>query len=188
MRLKEPRIQPLPDAEFTPQQMAETAHLRERNMLLNITRTMMRRPEAAVAFRPWGAYVYGNNSLPPRQREIVILRTGVLCRSGYEFAQHRWMGMEAGLTAEEVEKTKVGASAPGWSKADILLIKLADELHADQHVSDATWAGLKRHFSDQQCMDAVFAAAGYTQISMILNSFGVQPEEGLAIDPDLTAY
>jgi 4-carboxymuconolactone decarboxylase len=188
MRLTKARITPLPDSEFTDEQRAQTAHLVERKMLLDVTRTMMRRPEAAVAFRPWGAYVFNENSLPPRQREIVILRTGILCRSGYEWAQHAIMGVDAGLTPEEVERVKQGATAPGWSASDVALIKLADELHADQFVTDPTWAELKRHFSDGQCMDAVFAAAQYTQVSMILNTFGVQLDAGLTLDPDLKAY
>lgn len=34
-------------------------------------------------------------------------------------------------------------------------------------------------------MDLVFTVGQYTQVSMILNSFGVQVEEGENLDPDL---
>ena len=34
--------------------------------------------------------------LTPRQREIIILRVGFLCKSGYEFAQHEQGKLEAG--------------------------------------------------------------------------------------------
>jgi hypothetical protein len=37
-------------------------------------------------------------------------------------------------------------------------------------------------------MDVVFTVAQYTQVSMLLNTFGVQLEEGLALDPDLKGY
>ena len=37
-------------------------------------------------------------------------------------------------------------------------------------------------------MDVVFSAAQYTQVSMILNSFGVQLEPHQSLDPDLKAY
>ena len=62
----------------------------------------------------------------------------------------------------------------GWSAADAALIRATDELHADQFVTDATWAELSRHFSEKQRMDVVFTAGQYTQVSMFLNSFGVQ--------------
>jgi alkylhydroperoxidase family enzyme len=53
------------------------------------------------------------------------------------------------------------------------------ELHADAHVSDATWAGLAKHFNTQQLMDIVFTVGQYNLVSMALNSFGVQADPGL---------
>ena len=44
---------------------------------------------------------------------------------------------------------------------------------------------LKTSFTDKQCMDLVFTVGQYTQVSMLLNSFGVQLDAGLALDPDL---
>ena len=38
---------------------------------------------------------------------------------------------------------------------------------------------------DRQRMVIVFAAAQYTQVSMILNTFGIQLDEGLTLDPEL---
>jgi hypothetical protein len=37
-------------------------------------------------------------------------------------------------------------------------------------------------------MDLVFTVGQYTQVSMILNSFGVQLDEGQSLDPDLRAF
>jgi alkylhydroperoxidase family enzyme len=185
MRLDHPRIPPLPEAEWSQAQHAELAQSKERGTVINVVRTLLRRPPAATAFRPWAGYVMFGNSLPPRQREIVILRTGFLCRSGYEWGQHVEFGLQAGLTPEEVERIKAGADAPGWSESDRVLLRMADELHADHFVSDATWADLSRLFGQDQCMDAVFAASQYTSVAMILNTFGVQLDEGMTLDPDL---
>jgi hypothetical protein len=37
-------------------------------------------------------------------------------------------------------------------------------------------------------MDVVFTAGQYTQVSMMLNSFGVQLDEGQVLDPDLRGF
>ena len=50
------------------------------------------------------------------------------------------------------------------------------------------WAELARHFQERQCMDMVFTAGQYTQVSMLLNSFGVQLDEGQVLDPDLRGF
>lgn len=187
MHLSSPRIPPLADSELSPDQAAALEPLRRGPVgPLNIFRTLAHAPAALTAFLAWGNYILSKkNALPPREREIVILRIGFLCRSGYEWTQHHAIGLRSGLTAEEIARIKQGADAPGWSAADAALIRACDELHARQFVSDATWRELNAHFSDKQCMDAVFTAGQYTQVSMLLNTFGVQLDEGQTLDPDL---
>jgi len=187
MRLKEPRFAPLSDAELTPEQ-AEALEPMRPGPVLNIFRTLARAPKALSRFNAWGGYVLSRrNDLPAREREIVILRTGYLCKSGYEFTQHTRIGLQSGLTEEEIAAIKAGADA-GWSAADAALIRATDELHADQFIGEATWAELGRHFSDKQRMDVVFTCGQYTQVSMILNTFGVQLDAGQTLDPDLKGF
>jgi 4-carboxymuconolactone decarboxylase len=189
MRLKSPRIGPLTDAELSPEQQEAVASVSQGRPLLNIFRTLARGPRALTAFLAWGGYILSKkNDLPPREREIVILRIGYLCRSGYEWTQHKRIGLGVGLTEAEIEAIKQGAEAPIWREADKALIRAADDLHHDQFVSDAAWSDLTRHFTEKQCMDVVFTAGQYTQVSMMLNTFGVQLDEGQVLDPDLKGF
>jgi alkylhydroperoxidase family enzyme len=186
MRLSKARIAPLKDDELDAEQKELLSPMAARGHVLNIFRTLARAPHATRGFLAWGNYILSRrNGLAPREREIVILRTGFLCRSGYEWTQHVPIGKHAGLTDDEIMRIKKGAEAPGWSDADAALIRASDELHAGQFITDATWAALGKYFSDKQCMDVVFTAGQYTQVSMILNSFGVQLDEGQTLDPDL---
>lgn len=193
MRLTKARIAPLTDAEMTPEQQELVAPMRGGKgpvggRVINIFRTLIREPNATKGFLAWGNYILSKkNGLPAREREIVILRIGYLCKSGYEWTQHHAIGLRSDLSADDIERIKKGASA-GWSAADAALIQAADELHADQFITDKTWAALTDHFSDKQCMDVVFTAGQYTQVSMILNSFGVQLDEGQVLDPDLKGF
>ena len=98
------------------------------------------------------------------------------------------IGQRAGLTDDEIARIKHGADAPGWSAADAALIRATDDLHRDQFISEATWAELAQHFQRKQRMDVVFTAGQYTQVSMILNTFGVQLDAGQTLDPDLKGF
>jgi alkylhydroperoxidase family enzyme len=189
MHLPRPRIPPLADDQLTREQSEALALATLPSRApLNIFRTLARAPEAMKAFLAWGSYILSKkNTLPAREREIVILRTGFLCRSGYEWTQHAEIGARAGLTAEEIARIKQGAGASGWSAADAALIRACDELHARQFISDAAWSALRGHFSERQCMDLVFTVGQYTQVSMMLNTFGVQLDTGQTLDPDLDA-
>lgn len=187
MRLTSPRIAPLQNAELDAEQQEIVAPMGDR--VLNIFRTMIQAPKAAKGFLAWGNYVLSKkNDLPARERELVILRIGFLCKAGYEWTQHVPIGQRAGLTDDEVARIKLGADAPGWSAADQALLRASDELHHDQFIASETWAALKAHFTDKQCMDVVFTAGQYTQVSMILNTFGVQLDAGQTLDPDLKGF
>ncbi|HEY9218272.1 MAG TPA: carboxymuconolactone decarboxylase family protein [Phenylobacterium sp.] len=187
MRLTAPRIKPVSDAELDADQKELLEPFNGR--VLNIFRTLVRAPKAMRGFMGWGNYVLSRrNELPAREREIVILRIGYLCKSGYEWTQHVPIGERAGLTKDEVARIKTGADAPGWSEADQALLRASDELHHDQFITPATWEALRRCFSEKQCMDVVFTAGQYTQVSMMLNTFGVQLDEGQTLDPDLKGF
>jgi alkylhydroperoxidase family enzyme len=187
MRLTKPRFAPLTDAELTPEQAEALTPMRP-GPVLNIFRTLAHAPKALARFNQWGGYVLSRrNDLAAREREIVILRTGYLCKSGYEWTQHVRIGLASGLSEDEIGRIKAGAEA-GWSAADAALIRASDELHNDQFIGEATWAELGKHFSDKQRMDVVFTTGQYTQVSMILNTFGVQLDAGQTLDPDLKGF
>jgi alkylhydroperoxidase family enzyme len=189
MRLNEARVRPVDMNALTPEQAEVLAPLGVGGVIpagpvLNIFRTLAHAPKALKAFLAWGGYILSQkNDLPAREREIVILRTGWLCRSGYEWTQHVEIGLRCGLTPDEIPRLKAGPDA-GWSAADAALIRAADDLHADQFVSTPTWTALLTHFSEKQAMDVVFTAGQYTQVCMVLNSFGVQLDDGQTLDPD----
>lgn len=189
MRLSAPRIAPLADSEMDADQKDLVAPMAAQGRVLNIFRTLSRTPKAARGFLAWGNYILSRrNDLPPRQRELVILRIGFLCRSGYEWTQHVEIGLRDGLTAPEIARIKLGSAAPEWSPEDRLLLKAAEELHADQFITEPTWLALKTAFSEKQCMDLVYTVGQYTQVCMILNTFGVPLDNGQVLDPDLKAF
>jgi 4-carboxymuconolactone decarboxylase len=186
MRLSKPRILPLSDSDLSEEQRLAAEPLTRGRSLQNIFRTLIRYPIAFSRFVYWGNYVLSRrNSLPPRQREIVILRVGFLCKSGYEFAQHVVFARNEGVTDDEISAVKFGALSENWSSADSLLIEATDELVNNFFVNDRTWAALQEHFTEKQCLDAIYTVGQYVQVSMLLNTLGVQLDEGLILDPDL---
>ena len=88
-------------------------------------------------------------------------------------------GQLFGLTDADVQHIMDGPSATGLSEKDRLLLQATDELHGDAHISDATWEGLTEFYTTHQLMDLVFTVGQYNLMSMAINSFGVQLEEGV---------
>ena len=192
MRLGQPRIEPVDLDRLDADQRAALEPFLSTGggrvgggRILNIFRTLAHAPKALTSFLGWGNYILSKrNALGPRDRELVILRTGYNCRSGYEWMQHRRIGLDCGLTEAEIERIKAGPDADGWSDLDRAMLRATDDLVGDHHISAANWSALA-DLGDKGRMDLVFTVGQYTQVSMMLNSFGVQFEDGAAVDPDL---
>jgi alkylhydroperoxidase family enzyme len=173
-----PRIAPLPESEWD----AETREILQRSASasggrpLNIFATLARHPKLLKRWLVFGAHVLAKSTLPARERELLILRTGFLCRCHYEFHQHTRIGLASGLSVEDIRK--VTLALDGWNGRDRALLRAADELHAGQTISDETWMALRESLSDPQILDLLFTVGQYTLVSMVLNTLGVQIEDG----------
>lgn len=158
-----PRLDPLPSDDGT----------------LNIFATLQHHPDLLRRWLVFGAHVLSKSTLSPRVRELLILRTGWLCRAPYEWGQHVVIARREGVTDDEIERIAEGAEADGWDAVDAALLRAADELHADQCIGDATWHTLAGSFDEQQLLDIVFTVGQYTLVSMALNSCGVERDDGV---------
>jgi alkylhydroperoxidase family enzyme len=192
LRLDQPRIEPVDLDRLDADQRAALEPFLATDggkvgggRVLNIFRTLAHAPKALTAFLGWGSYILSRrNALSERDRELVILRTGYNCRSGYEWTQHKRIGLGCDLSEAEIERIKAGPDADGWNDLDRAMLRATDELTGQHFVTDATWTALAP-LGDKGRMDLVFTVGQYTQVSMILNSFGIQVEAGWEVDPDL---
>jgi alkylhydroperoxidase family enzyme len=174
MRLQTPRVTPLALEELD----AETRERFGSGPVLNIFRTLANHPKLLKRWLVFGGHVLARSTLPPRDRELLILRIGWLCRAEYEWGQHVLIARQSGLSDEEIQRVAKGPDAQGWSDFDRALLRAADELHDDAFISDETWAALAARYDTQQLMDLIFTVGQYNLVSMALNTLGVQPEPG----------
>ena len=178
MRLVRPRIAPLPQEQWSGEVREIMSGLERDGRIFNIFATLARHPALLRRWLVFGNHVLAKSTLPPRERELAILRVGWLCRAEYEWGHHVAMGKEAGVTDIEIRRVSQGASAAGWTPFEAALLKAVDELHADSFISDPTWQALSQRYNEQQLLDLVFTAGQYKLVCMALNSVGVQLEEG----------
>ena len=178
-RVPQARLLPVPESEWTEAHREALGARARGDDTLDVFQTCLRNLELCRNWMAFTNYILSErSSIAPRDRELLILRTGYLCRSDYEWAQHAALGLRIGLTNEELTRITRGPDAPGWTPADATLLRAADELHREQHISDTTWTRLRERFDDRQMMDIIFTVGQYTIVSMYLNSAGVQLEKG----------
>jgi 4-carboxymuconolactone decarboxylase len=178
MRLKQPRIAPLAPGEWDVETREVLEGLRMDGQVYNVFATLARHLKLFKKWLVFGDHTFSKSSLLAREREMVILRMGWLCRAEYEWGHHVAIGKRVGLSSDEIRRVAVGPDASGWDPFEVALLRAVDELHADSFIGDPTWKALAGRYNTEQLLDLIFTAGQYTLVSMALNSCGVQLEEG----------
>ncbi|MCB2061399.1 MAG: carboxymuconolactone decarboxylase family protein [Novosphingobium sp.] len=172
-----PRVPPLAPEQFTKEQaklVGDWTHL-------VFSRVIVRHPEMYRIFVPFIEQLIAGSILPPRDREVLVLRTLGLSDETYETHHHEMIASNAGMNEADIKAAVNGSDAlPPW---DQTLMRAAEELVRDQLVSDATWQALAERYSEKQLMEVVFLVGCYNTMAMLTKSFGM-PLEGAADDFD----
>jgi 4-carboxymuconolactone decarboxylase len=179
----DPRIPPLPPEEWEGdvKRILDTVPpgIERRLGDNNIFPTFARHPDLFRAWLPFGGFLLTAGKLSGRDRELLILRTAVNCRSSYEWGQHVRISLDGGIEREAIDRVLEGPDDGGWPPHEAALIRAADELHADSRISDPTWEALAGTYDTEQLMEATIVVGHYHMVAFALNSFGVELDDGL---------
>lgn len=165
------RIPPVAPENFTPEQaelVGDWTHL-------VFSRVIVNNPRMYRTFVPHIEAVIAKTSLPPRERQVLVLRTLATSNDTYELAHHIRISKSAQVSDAEIAAFQSG-TGDCLTDFDRVLIAAADELKRDQVIGDATWAALAERYSTEQLMDVVFVVGCYLTMAMLTKSFGMQLE------------
>ena len=128
--------------------------------IFNIFKVLAHHPKLVKRWTPFAGHILGKQTLPFRDRELLILRIG-------------------GISDADITRLKDGPKAAGWTEKEAALLQVADDLFDSSVVADETWETCTKHYSTEQLMDAVFTVGQYNLVSWALNSFGVPLDDFL---------
>jgi 4-carboxymuconolactone decarboxylase len=177
-RLKQPRVPPLAESEWSEEQRKLIAEQKISGPVLNLYKTMLNHPTLYGPRYKFGSYLQRDSLLPPKTRELLILRTAALTGAEYEWGHHVEAAQKAGFSAEEIRRIKSGPDASGWSEEHAAVLRAADELRRETFVSDRTWATLAKHYDTKRLIEIIYTSGGYTMTALAINSLGIQLEPG----------
>lgn len=154
----------------------------------NVVRFALRNPKVAkVVFDLIDMAVLGG-TLDARLREIAILRVGWRIGSVYEWSNHVPIARRAGMTDAEIVAVR-DADAGVLTPADLIAIRVADEVLDHNEVSAATLADARGLLGDGDALVELVAIPGsYRLIGSLLHTFHIPLEAHVAPwAPDATA-
>src|SRR6266446_3767579 len=114
--------------------------------IFNIFKVLAHHPKLVKRWTPFAGHILAKQTLPFRDRELLILRIGWLNQAEYEFAQHELIARKGGVSDADIERVKQGPKAQGWSAEAAAVLQVADDLYENSVVSDSTWAALSEKY------------------------------------------
>jgi alkylhydroperoxidase family enzyme len=145
---------------------------------INLTRLLVNSPGMAKAFHGIGGYIRSKSTLDSRLRELAILQVGWMEKSEYEFTHHVKIGKEFGVTDEDIQGLFLETEGKP-SKLDPLtkaVLKGGREMVRDIGMSDATFAEIKQHLSNEHMTDLVLTIAFYCAVVRVLATMKIDNE------------
>lgn len=167
---------PYPDLSSVPETVR--AHLGDNPA--NVSRMLAGASEAIfTGYAAFGQGLLQGSALPPKLRELAILRVGHLSHSRYELYQHEAFGRFVGLSDEQLRAIAAGdANSPALNQAEVAVMEFVDDIVTNVGASDATLSALRNHLDDTQVIDLIMVTGAYMMVCRLLETTGVE------LDPD----
>jgi 4-carboxymuconolactone decarboxylase len=134
---------------------------------------LARQPDLLSPFLGWAAALALHGVLPHRDHELLALRVASNCGSEFEWLEHVAYARSAGLSDDEIATVAQASGAGTFTDAERALLSVADDLHRDHDVTDATWSRLAQHYDAPALVEILFVVGQYTMLSMVANAAGI---------------
>lgn len=170
------RIAPLPDDELGPEvrelvrRIGSTLGLEAPETLTTYFAVLARHPDLFRLQLETGIFLFSGSTIPPRERELAVLRTAWLAGAPYEWGQHVLIGRGLGLTGADTDRVRAGPEAEGWSPHEAALLRAVDELIDRRMISDANWAALAQAWNEAQLIELPCLVGQYLGVAMLQNA------------------
>lgn len=166
-----PRVPPLSKEQFDDEQKQLVGDWH----ILNFSRVLVRHPSLYRVFVPFIEKLIAFTELPPRDREILCLRTLSQCDEHYELQHHEDIARnKVNMSGDEISNIKAASTA--LHDFDKVLIKAVDELITKQRIQDDTWSALQKRYSTVQLMELTALVGCYVTMAMLTKTLDIQAE------------
>lgn len=138
--------------------------------------TLGRNRKVFWAWLRFAATLMPGGKLPRRHTEMVIVRVAALTANAYELQAHIRLAREERVTEEEIVGLQDVSTLDGWVGRDRLLLEVADEMHRDRDLGDATWARVREHLDEPLAIELVMLVAHYEMLATTLRTLRITPD------------
>lgn len=144
----------------------------------NLYRMLANGGSAVLGYLRMGSQIRFNAVLDPLVRELIILRTGSLCKAAYELDHHEQIAVSLGMPEDKIRAAiDVGPGAEIFDAFEATLLRFTDEVVLDGKASEAAFAALAEHYSAEEMIETTLLIGFYMMTSRFLQTFDMDLDE-----------
>lgn len=151
---------------------AEAAILASRGTIVALYQVLLNSPAMAKGWEALLTAVRQKSSLPPRLREMIILRIAVLNRAPYEFQSHLPIALAEGMSEAEVEALRAGEFG-ALAAFERTALAATDALTRDVTLPQALFDALATKLDKRGLVDLLVTISAYNMVSRFLAGAGL---------------
>lgn len=142
----------------------------------NLFKVLAHSPKIGRDVRRLGVSILFKGEVPPKLRELAILRVGNLAKANYEWTHHVRIALQIGVTQDQIDEIKDWSNSTRFDERERAVLRYTDEVTQNYRVSDDAFSDLRNFFSEQEMVELTATIGYYGMVCRILEALQVDLE------------
>ena len=148
-----------------------------RGRLINVYKLLLHSPTVCMAWFEHIGAIRWKTKLPPRLREIAIVRIASVVKYAYALQQHvPGIAVPDGVSLEECEALMDWRASKFFSEAERAALAYVDAMIAAPEVSDPIFEAVRKHYSEREIVELTVLAGTYLMHSRVTTALRIDLE------------
>jgi 4-carboxymuconolactone decarboxylase len=136
--------------------------------ILNLYRVVAHNPRALLNFLRLGNSLLVGTELPPKLRELAILRVAKLAGSEYEWSQHCPIALELGIDQKQIQTISHWSTSANFSAIERAVLQYTDEVAQNVTVKEETFQALQQHLNERAIVELTLSIGYWGMVARVL--------------------
>ena len=145
---------------------------------VNLYRALGNHPALVGAWTEFAQSIRADTRTPRALRELMILRSGQVQHSEYEWAQHLRMARKAGVREAQIEALANWRESKEFDATERAALGLLEGVTACK-LDDATWNAAAGIFTREEMLELVMVAGFYSMVARVLDALRVPLDDDI---------
>jgi alkylhydroperoxidase family enzyme len=161
-----------------PELAAEIAKIKgARGKLINVYKLLLHSPQVCMAWFEHIGAIRWKTKLPPRLREIAIVRIAQTVKYAYALQQHvPAIAVPDGVSLEECEALKDWRATKLFSEAERAALAYIDAIVAAPEVPDGVFNAVRKHYGEREVVELTVLAGTYIMHNRVTTALRIDLE------------